>query len=199
MFYINPLIKGFFMVFNLITLYRILNFKKMKKLINLFAILFSTLIFAQVSTTRINDFKLGMKKSELEKIIGKSINVKMPDGYQVDAANVVYKGVVYEVYFSNEYDDNGNQLKDMQLSSVKSKDKSLKTLSGIGIGSTLSELIEKYKDNNIEISDSWDYNGNRTKTTRYFNINDYDAGTYLHITLKNGRVTEFYVGYNEGC
>lgn len=171
----------------------------MKNYITLLAFVLSTLTFAQVSTTRINDFKLGMKKSDLEKIIGKTINVKMPDGYQVDPTNVVFKGVVYEVYFSNQYDDNGNLLNDMQLYSVKSKDKSLKTLSGIGIGSSISELIEKYKDNNIEISDSWDDNGNRIKTTRYFNINDYDAGTYLHMTLKNGRVTEFYVSNQEGC
>lgn len=173
----------------------------MKYTINLIAFFCTTFLFAQVSTTRINDFKIGMKKSELEKIIGKTINVKLPDGYQADAANVVYKGVVYEVYFSNQYDDNGNQLKDMQLASVKSKDKSLKTLSGIGIGIgyTLYEVLEKYKDNNIEISDSWDDNGNRIKTERYFTINDYDAGTYLMLTLKNGKVVEFYVGYNEGC
>lgn len=171
----------------------------MKKLITLFTILYSSLIFAQVSTTRINDFKVGMKKSELEKIIGKKINLKMPDGYQEEPVNVVYKGIVYEVYFSNSYDDNGNQLAEMQLASVRSKDKSLKTLSGIGFGSTMNELIEKYKDNNIEISDSWDDNGNRTKTTRHFTINDYDAGTYLVMTLKNGKVVEFYVSYNEGC
>ena len=171
----------------------------MKKLINLFAILFSTILFAQVSTTRINDFKIGMKKAELEKIIGKKINIKMPEGYQEEPSNVLYKGIVYEVYFANQYDDEGNQLKDMQLVSVKSKDKSLKTLSGIGVGSTLYELIEKYKDNNIEISDSWDDNGNRIKTERHFTINDYDAGTYLFMTLKNGKVVDFYVGYNEGC
>jgi len=171
----------------------------MRKLINLFAILFSTLIFAQVSTTRINDFKIGMKKTDLEKIIGKKINIKLTDGYPTDATNIVYKGIVYEVNFSKAYDDNGNELDEYTIYSVGSKDKSLKTLSGIGIGSSISELIEKYKDNNIEISDSWDDNGNRIKTTRYFNINDYDAGTYLHMTLKNGRVSEFYVGNQEGC
>lgn len=171
----------------------------MKKLISLFTIFCSSLIFAQVSTTRMNDFKIGMNKSEIEKVIGKKINLKMPNGYQEEPANVVYKGIVYEVYFMNSYDDNGNELQDMQLASVKSKDKSLKTLSGIGVGNTLNELIEKYKDHNIEISDSWDDNGNRTKATRHFTINDYDAGTYLVMTLKNGKVVEFYVSYHEGC
>ena len=171
----------------------------MKNTINLIALFCSTLIFAQVSTTRINDFKLGMKKSELEKLIGKPINVKFDDDRPPELTNIVFKGIVYELYFMSGYDENGNRLNDMELYSVKSKDKSLKTLSGIGIGSSISELIEKYKDNNIEISDSWDDNGKRTKTTRYFNINDYDAGTYLQMTLKNGRVTDFYVGNQEGC
>jgi len=140
-----------------------------------------------------------MKKSDIEKIIGKSIQLKLTDGYPSEPSNLVYKGIVYEVNFSKNYDENGNESKDYVVYSVSSKDKTLKTLSGIGIGSTLSELIEKYKDNNIEISDSWVDNGNRTKSIRYFNINDYDAGTYLHMTLKNGHVTEFYVGSQEGC
>lgn len=172
----------------------------MKKIINLFALLFSTFIFAQVSTTRINDFRLGMKKSELEKIIGKQINIKLEDGYPSGPTHVVYKGVVLEIFFNNSYDDSGNQLNDYTIYSVSSKDKSLKTLSGIGIGNSLDDLIGKYKDNNIEISDSWDENGKRVKTKRYFTINDYDAGTYLMFTLQNGKVIDIYTSYKkEGC
>ena len=107
--------------------------------------------------------------------------------------------MVYEVYFNPAYDDNGQQLDEYTLYSVRSKDKTLKTLSGIKVGSTFDELLNKFKDYNIEISDSWDDNGNRTKTERLFTINDYDAGTYLVFTLKNGKVTEFYVSNNEGC
>jgi len=171
----------------------------MKNYITLFAFVLSTIAFAQVSTTRINDFKIGAKKSEVEKIIGKKINVNLDNGYPTDPANIVYKGVVYEVFFTTAYDEEGNQLNDLQINSVTSRDKSLKTLSGIGVGNSMHNLIEKYKDNNIEVSDSWDENGNRVKTKRYFTINDYDAGTYLMFTLQNDKVVEFHVGYNEGC
>ena len=158
----------------------------------------SAISFAQVSTTRINDFRLGDKISDLEKIIGKPIHLNLEDGYQTSPGYVIHKGVVYEVYFNPAYDDNGQQLDEYTLYSVRSKDKTLKTLSGIKVGSTFDELLNKFKDYNIEISDSWDDNGNRTKTERLFTINDYDAGTYLVFTLKNGKVTEFYVSYNEG-
>ncbi len=171
----------------------------MNKLLLLLALFVSGLINAQVSTTRINDFRLGEKKYDLEKIIGKTINFSKENGYQTEPANIVYKGIVYELYFNPSYDDNGNQINDFTLHSVRSKDKTLKTISGITVGSTFDELLSKFKDYNIEINDSWDDNGNRTKTNRIFTINDYDAGTYLVFTLKNGKVTEFYVGYNEGC
>jgi hypothetical protein len=159
----------------------------------------TTISFAQVSTTRINDFRLGEKKSDLERLMGKSINVNFNEyGYMENPVNVVYKGVVYELFFSSSYDDNGNELNDYFLYSVRSKDKTLKTLSGIKVGSTFDELLNKFKDYNIEINDSWDDNGNRTKTERLFTINDYDTGTYLVFKLKNGKVTEFFVSNNEG-
>ncbi|MBF0596489.1 hypothetical protein [Faecalibacter rhinopitheci] len=172
----------------------------MKRILSITVFLCSIFAMAQVSTTRLNDFKLGMKKSELEKIIGKKIPLKMNEYGGVDSpSQLVYKGIVYEVNFNSMYDENGNDLKDFSVYTVESNDKTLKTLSGIGIGNSLYDILEKYKDNNIEISDSWDDNGNRTKTQRYFIINDYDAGSFLRITLKNGKVTSFYVGYNEGC
>jgi len=172
----------------------------MKKIYSIIALLLTIFSLAQVSTTRINEFKLGEKKSELEKIIGKPIHITLDEyNYPSNPSNVVYKGVVYELYFSPSYDDEGNVSNEYMLNSVRSKDKTLKTLSGIKIGSSFDELINKFKDYNIEINDSWNDNGNRIKTERLFTINDYDAGTYLVFTLKNGKVTEFYVGYNEGC
>ena len=171
----------------------------MKKLTSLIVIFIATISFAQVSTTRINEFKLGEKKTDLEKIIGKTIDLNLNNGYQEKPLYLVYKGIVYELYFTPSYGDDGAELNEFTLYSVRSKDKTLKTLSGIKTGSTFDELLHKFKDYNIEINDSWNENGSRNKTDRIFTINDYDAGTYLVFTLKNGKVTEFYVGYNEGC
>ena len=167
-------------------------------------LLFLTLICciglnAQVSTTRINEFRLGMKKSEIEKLIGKSIQLKMNEGYPSEASHVVYKGIVYEVFFNKAYDDNGNELKDFTIYSVTSQDRTLKTLSGISIGSTFDEVINKYKHNNITIYDYWTEESTKDKKVRIFTINDFDAATQLMLTIKNGKVSEFHVSYNEGC
>lgn len=171
----------------------------MKFKLLLFALFSIITLQAQVSTTRINDFRLGMKKSELEKIIGKTITIKLNDGYPIESTHVVHKGVVYEVNFAKAYDDSGNELNDFTIYSVMSKDKTLKTLSGIGIGSSFDEVLNKYKNNNISIYDSWKEDGGRDKSIRNFSINDYDAASQLLLTIKNGNVIEFYVSYNEGC
>ena len=170
----------------------------MKNIINLFALLFSTLIFAQVSTTRINEFRLGMKKSEVEKVVGKSIQLKLNGGYPAEASNFVYKGIVYEVFFFKAYDDSGNELNDFVINSIRSRDKTLKTLSGISIGSTFDEVLNLYKNNSISIYNSWNEDGTRDKTTRMFSINDDDARTQLILTLKEGKVIEFFISYFEG-
>ena len=57
----------------------------MKNLLLLFAILITTFTSAQVSTTRINDIRLGMSQSELEKVLGKKIKIPVNEnGYPVD-------------------------------------------------------------------------------------------------------------------
>ena len=154
---------------------------------------------AQVSTSRMNEIRLEMNKSELEKIIGKSIPLKLNDGSPSGLTHLVFKGVVYELNFTKAYDDSGNAINDFMVYSISSRDRSLKTLSGISIGSSFDEVLNKYKNYNISIRDSWDENGKRVKTTRRFVVEDYDSGTYLMFTIQNGKVIEMSVGHNEGC
>lgn len=154
---------------------------------------------AQVSTTRINDVKLGMKLSELEKLIGQKVKVKLNEnGYPDDDVTIVSKGVTYKVNLIG--DGESTSLANFKIYTVKSSDSSLKTLSGIKVGSSLDELLSKYKNLNISIYDGYDDKGEkRTKAFRYFNIEDYDAGTLLQFKLVNDKVVSFDVMYNEGC
>lgn len=164
----------------------------MKNLLLLFAIFISVLSSAQVSTTRINDIRLGMSQSELEKVLGKKIKIPVnTDGYPEDEYTVTHNAVTYSLYFWML--DEG-----LKISSISSNDASLKTLSGIKKGSTLDELWSKYKNYNLRIYNHWDENG-LSKDERSFEIMDYDNGSSLGIHLKNNKVTGFSVGYNEGC
>ena len=129
----------------------------MKKIFFIGAFIAGIALQAQVSTTRINDIKIGAKKSEIEKIIGKKVNVKLNEyGYSDTPTSIVYKGMVYEVYFTPGYDENGNELKDLVSTTITANHSSLKTLSGITIGSSLNDLVDKYKDYNIKIYDGYD-------------------------------------------
>jgi hypothetical protein len=169
----------------------------MKKIFFISAFVAGIALQAQVSTTRINDIKLGMSKTELEKAIGQKIKLQLNEnGYPDGESTVVSKGITYKVVFSSD-GESGNNFK---VYTVKSSDSSLKTLSGIKIGSSLDELLSKYKNLNISIYDGYeDKSGNRTKAFRYFNVEDYDAGTILQFKLVNGKVSSFDVMYNEGC
>ena len=171
----------------------------MRKIFFIAAFVAGIALQAQVSTTRINDIKLGMKLSELEKLTGQKFKLKLNEyGYPEGDLTIVSKGVTYKVGLTSNGDGNGAN--NLSVYSVKSTDSSLKTLSGIKIGSTLDELISKYKNLNISIYDGYDdVSGNRTKSFRYFNVDDHDTGSMLQFKLVNGKVSSFDVMYNEGC
>ncbi|WP_313580154.1 hypothetical protein [Chishuiella sp.] len=171
----------------------------MKKLLLITALFISFFGIAQVSTTRINDIKLGMKFSELEKLTGQKIKLKLNEyGYPADDLTIVFKGITYKILLTT----NGEEgvANNFYVYRVKSSDSTLKTLSGVKIGSSLDELISKYKDYNISIFDGYDEKTDkRTKALRYFNVEDFDAGSILQFNIVNGKVISFEVTYNEGC
>jgi len=171
----------------------------MKKLLLITALFISFFGIAQVSTTRINDIKLGMKFSELEKLTGQKIKLKLNEyGYPADDLTIVFKGITYKILLTT----NGEEgvANNFYVYRVKSSDSTLKTLYGAKIGSSLDELISKYKDYNISIFDCYDEKTDkRTKALRYFNVEDFDAGSILQFNIVNGKVISFEVTYNEGC
>lgn len=171
----------------------------MKKIFIIAAFVVGITSQAQVSTTRINDVKLGMKLSELEKLTGQKFKIKLNEyGYPEGGITVVSKGITYKVELMQSGESNG--VNNLTIYNVKSTDSSLKTLSGIKIGSTLDELVSKYKNLNIQIYDGYDENTEkRTKALRYFNIEDYDSGSLLQFKLVNDKVVSFEIMYNEGC
>lgn len=171
----------------------------MKNILFILALIVGITTQAQVSTTRINDIKLGMKLSELEKLTGQKFKLKLNEyGYPDGDLTIVSKGITYKVGLTQNGESNG--VNNLTIYMIKSSDSSLKTLSGIKIGSTLDELLSKYKNLNIEIFDGYDEKTEkRTKAFRYFNIEDYDNASILQFYLVNDKVVSFDVMYNEGC
>lgn len=150
---------------------------------------------AQVSTMRINDVKLGMTKASLETLIGKKIPLKLNEyDYPEGETKIVYKGIPYTIHFGymNE--------KDFTVSYISSKHASLQTLSGIKLGDSIETLFNKYKSMNFRVYQVWDLETEkRDPNQRIFSIEDYDNGSTLDFKLKNNKIIEFSVMYNEGC
>lgn len=172
----------------------------MRKIFLIAAFVTGIALQAQVSTTRINDIKLGMKLTELEKLTGQKFKIKLNEyGYPDGDITIVSKGITYKIGLTTNGEE-GAGSSTLTVYTIKSSDSSLKTLSGIKVGSTLDELLSKYKNLNISIYDGYDdKTDKRTKAFRYFNIEDQDTGSTLQFYLVNDKVTSFDVMYNEGC
>ncbi|WP_313580152.1 hypothetical protein [Chishuiella sp.] len=160
--------------------------------INLFLVGFvvSTIFCsAQISTTRMNDFKIGMFPSDLFKLIGnKAAAIAIDTEF-----SIVNKGIEYTLYVGDGYlsGENGGAY----LKSISTKSKNIKTLSGLGIGSTLDDLWNAYS------TKYYVFINKEIEGIRSFSIQDEQNGTILTFELINGRVDKIEINsYNpEEC
>lgn len=152
-------------------------------------LLFSIIGNAQISTTRMNELKIGMRVSEILKLYGNK-PAAIAEGYDI---KITVKGIDYLVSIGNGYLSKNEQ--DVYINSISTKNKNLKTLSGLGVGSSLEDLWKAYSGKyNVLLSKS-------DQNMREFKIDDRDNGTLLNFKLKNEIVTEIELNsYNpEEC
>jgi len=152
-----------------------------------------TPIFAQqtdtefISTMRMDHFRLGTTKAEIEAIINKPL---VNNEYEF---KVTYKGSTYILVFGGSGDE-------APLYSVKSTNTKLKTKSGVGIGSNKMHILGVYDKYNIGI---WNLESNDSNIPKdkiqLIELHDYDARTCIWFKTVDRIVTEITVGYYEGC
>ena len=88
----------------------------------------------------------------------------------------------------------------MILYSITTTTPKIKTLSNVGVGSSLEDLWKAYKNYNISIGNIWDEKTEKyTTTERVFQLNDYEVGTAIYFYLRNDKVYEITVSLHEGC
>lgn len=154
-----------------------------------------------VSLSGIGDIKLGMKKTEFEKLVNQKfklphLTTENKDYYQ-DTVHINYKGLEADVIFQKEYSENDKY--DIVVWEVKSSSTQLKTKSGIGIGDDKIKIISTYPDFTIWITPEYekDYTvKSKTKSTVWLHG---DSGGVIIFYLDNGKVTGISVSYYEGC
>lgn len=124
-----------------------------------------------------NELKIGMRPSEVLKLLCKKPAAIVDEG----ETNITLNGIDYAIEIRSGYLSKTEN--DTYLSSISTTSKNIKTLSGIGIGSTLEDLWKAYSSKyNVLLDKSINNN-------REFRIDDRENGVILTFSLKNEIVT----------
>lgn len=159
------------------------------KLILISFLMFSVIGFAQISTMRMNELKIGMRPSEVLKLSGNKPMAIADD----NETKIALKGIDYTIEMRSGYLSKTEN--DTYLSSISTTSKNIKTLSGIGIGSSLDDLWKAYSSKyNVYLDKS-------NNNYREFKIDDKENGVIMNFNLKNEIVTKIELNsYNpEEC
>ncbi len=150
---------------------------------------FSIIGFDQISTMRMYELKIGMRPSEILKLLGNK-PVAIADESET---NITLKGIDYIIEIRSGYLSKTEN--DTYLSSISTTSKNIKTLSGIGVGSSLDNLWYVYATKyNVLLNKS-------NNNYREFKIDDNENGVILTFYLSNEIVTKIELStYNpEEC
>lgn len=170
----------------------------MKKTFTILLFVASLALSAQISTTRMNDLKLGMSLSEVESKLGKPLELTKGENDYGYVTKISHKGADFSVRFIENQNESGMTY--YSLYEVETTSSAVKTLSKVGIGSSLDDLWKAYKNYSISIWKMWDEKTESYSTQeRVFQLQDNDASTVLYFYLKNDKVYKISLNYNEGC
>lgn len=175
----------------------------MKYLPTLLFILFFQFANSQntiVTMNGIGDIKVGMKKAELEKIIGhqvKLVKLLRQDDWERDTLNFIHKDIAYQVIMDKNYNEEDPGF---IVYEVKSMGKGLITRSGISIGDDKMKVINTYKDYTLQVMPDLEKDLiQKSKTRSVIWLFGEESGMVIIFYLKNDKVTGFSVMFNEGC
>lgn len=147
--------------------------------------LFSALVNAQnISTSTFGSIQINMSFEEVSRLNPNQLAVLETTNEDMPVQDITINGIKYHiVYYKNLVN------KRTEVYSVTSTARTLKTLSGIKIGSSLKDLWNVYKNYDVSIRNSSDNEKGTENATRVFILNDIDNGCYLAFYLSNNLVT----------
>jgi hypothetical protein len=168
----------------------------MRKFILAIAVFTSLQLAAQnndylIKMDGIGNLKLDMTQSEIEKVLGKKINLKNPaddENYWADTVATKYKNTDITLYFEKLYDDSVNS--HMALMGMRVTNPLYKTVAGIGIGADKLKIITTYEMSRLNIMPEYtdDTYTTLSKTLSSIWVNNDDSETTLVFYLKNKKV-----------
>lgn len=151
-----------------------------------------------VTMNGIGPFKLNMKKTELEKVLGKEIKLKnvLKENWNYDTLSYDYNNIPFTFVFDRQSIDDKNY--DVVVREIKSNSTLLKTPSGITIGDDKIKIINTYEAFTIWIVPDYenDYTS-RSKTKATIWIQSDDAGNTIQFHMNMNKVESISVTWNE--
>ena len=174
----------------------------MKTQILLIALLFSILLPAQITESGMNGLKLNQTLQETEKITGQKINLKLSEEDWGHSASLKVKDADLKLIFINSNFDEGKP--NYILFRISTQSTKIKTENGVGVGNTLDELWNAYKNHSISIWKDWAKEELKTKDNfRIFTVqtslDNESASSEISFYLKNNKVYKVEVYLYEGC
>jgi hypothetical protein len=176
----------------------------MKKILFLLMISVATGAAAQnsdyiISWTGMGALKIGTKKADLEKIIGKKITLKNligDEGYS-DTIKTKYKNIDVQLYLIRQYNEENP---DIVLQGIRITSPLCKTKAGIGIGDDKMKIINVYENNTLYIWPDYDDDTftNRSKTKSVITVSADNIENALTFHLTNKKVVAIEISYSEG-
>ncbi len=173
----------------------------MKKLFPLLLGLLFLSAQAQITTSRINDIRLNKTQEEIEKTIGQKLKLKSDEYDWLSYAEINHKGIQLKLGFVKLTTEEGTA-ENYTLYEIRTSSPNIKTLSGIGVGSSLDELWNTYKkDFNLSVWFLWDDDiQDISKKKRMFELTGLEEYTVIRFYLDNDKITEIVVAVSEdGC
>lgn len=167
----------------------------MRKVLLLLFVLIYTNLTAQTNSYKVTmngiaDFKIGMKKVEVEKLLSQPVQLKnllSKDEWTMDTISYKYKDLDVSLIFNKQFtDDNKSEI---ILWGVVSSSTLIKTPSGITIGDDKIKIITTYDGYRLLISPDYE-NDNTVKSKTKSSIYLYgdDSGKQIIFHLENNKI-----------
>lgn len=156
-----------------------------------------------ISKEGIGELKIGMTKTDLEKILKAPLimkHAKDTGEVWVDTATATYGKIGVSLYFQKQYSEKPTD--EMELSGISTSSPLCKTPTGLGVGDDKSAILVAYEDNpitmgpeNIMLNDTtWTF----SKTNYFIHVSDDKWDKQLSFLLVNKKITTIEAGIQMG-
>ncbi|HRI19493.1 MAG TPA: hypothetical protein PLA68_01005 [Panacibacter sp.] len=167
----------------------------MKKILPALFILFSVNLTAQTSGYKVTmngiaDFKIDMKKAEVEKLLNQPVKLKnllSKDEWMMDTIVYKYKDLDVSLIFTKQYIDDNKS--DIVLWGIMSSSPLIKTPSGISVGDDKIKIVTIYDGYRMLISPDYENDNtikSKTKSTVYLYSDD--SGNQIVFHLEHNKI-----------